>query len=145
METLLVDGYNVIHAWPSLRSLLDESLEHARDALIARLGVYQQVNGAEVTVVFDAHLTNAGRSSHQHRDGVEVVFTRAGMSADHAIERLAYQAGRAKRPIVVATSDRFHRDMVRGMGAAVIDARELESRVEAAERSLRQRLQRDYN
>jgi predicted RNA-binding protein with PIN domain len=55
MERVIVDGYNVIHAWAPLKRLLGVSLEAARDKLIERLGVYAMVTGAEVTVVFDAH------------------------------------------------------------------------------------------
>jgi predicted RNA-binding protein with PIN domain len=143
--TLVVDGYNIIHAWPQLKDAMDESLELARDALVARLATYHQVTGADVTVVFDAHFTQSRRSTELVHDGVKIMFTRAGNSADHAIERLAYAASRAGQPLVVATSDRFHRDMVRGMGMAVIDARELEYQVEDAERTLRRRLERDYS
>ena len=139
-DRLLVDGYNVIHAWPDLRRLLDESLELARDGLVARLAVLAQVAGTEVTVVFDAHRTRARRETEEVRDGVRVVFTRRGHSADHAIERRAFAAREAGETLQVATSDSFHRDMLRGMGAGVIDTSELLRRVEAAEAELAARL-----
>ena len=31
MDRLIVDGYNVTHAWPSLKQLMNVSLEEARD------------------------------------------------------------------------------------------------------------------
>ncbi len=136
MERLIVDGYNVTHAWPSLKQLMNVSLEDARDRLIDRLAVYSQVTGAEVTVVFDAHRTTSMANSEQWVQGVRVVFTRKGHSADHAIERLAYSVTAGEDPVTVATSDRFQRDLVRGMGGAVISALELERRVVEAEREL---------
>lgn len=136
MERLLVDGYNVIHAWPELKALLRHSLEEARDALIDRMAVYAQVTGADVTVVFDAHRTRAIASAAERVNGVQVMFTRKGMSADHAIERLAYQITGAGRPLVVATNDRFQRDLVAGMGGGVITAEELQRRVVEAEAQL---------
>ena len=139
-DQLLVDGYNVLHAWPELRELLGESLELARDRLVDRLATLGHVTGTEVTVVFDAHRTWARRDSEELRDGVRVVFTRRGRSADHAIERWAYQAREQGQPILVATSDSFHRAMLRGMGAGVIDAAELLRQVEAAEAQLSRRL-----
>ena len=139
-DRLLVDGYNVIHAWPDLRRLVGESLELARDALVARLAVLTQVAGTEVTVVFDAHRTRSRRETEEVRDGVRVVFTRGGHSADHAIERRAYAARELGETLVVATSDSFHRDMLRGMGAAVLDASQLLRQVEAAESELADRL-----
>jgi predicted RNA-binding protein with PIN domain len=140
---LIVDGYNVIHAWPTLKQVLSTaSLEAARDELIQRLSVYGMVSGEEVTVVFDAHHSKAMSNSEETVDGVRVVFTRKGHSADHSIERLAYVAGQAGTVITVATSDRFQRDLVRGMGGAVISALELERRVVEAENEMTRRVQR---
>jgi ribosomal protection tetracycline resistance protein len=132
-EQLAVDGYNVIHAWKDLRPLLLISLEEAREGLIARLSTLAQVTGISVTVVFDAYRTQASQLSEEWRDGLRVVFTRRGHSADHAIERLAYLAGERGEPLVVVTSDSFHRSMLRGMGAAVIDPDELLRRARTAE------------
>ncbi len=142
MDRLIVDGYNVTHAWPSLKQMMSVSLEDARDRLIERLAVYSQVTGAEVTVVFDAHRTTSMANSEQWIQGVRVVFTRKGHSADHAIERLAYAVTAGEDPLTVATSDRFQRDLVRGMGAAVISALELERRVVEAEREMGRTVER---
>lgn len=142
MPRLIVDGYNVIHAWPSLKRLLDVSLETARDELIRRLAVYGNVTSEEVTVVFDAHRTAARANAEQLVDGVRVIYTRKGHSADHAIERIAYSAGADSDIITVATSDRFQRDLVRGMGGAVISAQELERLVLEAEDELGRRVKR---
>jgi predicted RNA-binding protein with PIN domain len=136
VEKLLVDGYNVVHAWPELKSLLRQSLEDARDRLLDRMAVYSQVTGADVTVVFDAHRTKALASAEETRNGVHVMFTRKGMSADHAIERMAYTLAGGREPIMVATNDRFQRDLVAGMGGAVISAEELQRRVVEAEKQL---------
>jgi len=129
MDRLVVDGYNVIHAWVPLKRLLDVSLEAARDKLIERLAVYAMVTGSDVTVVFDAHHSAARTNSEGH-------------SADHVIERIAYAATGTGDAITVATSDRTQRDLVRGMGGAVIDARELERRVVDAEQEMGRRVDR---
>ena len=143
MQRLIVDGYNVVHAWTSLKRLLSTaSLEVARDDLIRRLWVPGIVSGEEVTVVFDAHHSTAMSNSEETVDGVRVVFTRKGHSADHSIERLAYLASQSRDVITVATSDRFQADLVRGMGGAVISALELERRVIDAEREMSRRVQR---
>ncbi len=139
---LIVDGYNVIHDWPSLKRLLGVSLEAARDKLVERLSVYGLVTGDDVTVVFDAHHSSATSSAEEIVEGVRVVFTRRGHSADHAIERIAYAAASAGEGLTVATSDRFQGDLVRGMGGAVISAPELERQVLAAEEELGRRLKK---
>ena len=143
MERVIVDGYNVVHAWPQLKRLLGEaSLEAARDKLVERLSVFGMVVGADITVVFDAHHSAARTNSEELVDGVHVVFTRKGHSADHVIERIAYDASQTGDAITVATSDRFQRDLVRGMGGAVISALELERRVVEAEQELGRRVQK---
>ncbi|TMB42537.1 MAG: NYN domain-containing protein [Chloroflexi bacterium] len=141
MERLIVDGYNVVHAWASLKRLLTEaSLEAARDKLIDRLSMLGTVTGADVTVVFDSHRSAAAASTQETIDGVHVMFTRKGHSADHAIERIAYAASQSGDLITVATSDRFQADLVRGMGGAVISSLELERRVIEAEREMDRRV-----
>jgi predicted RNA-binding protein with PIN domain len=141
VERLIVDGYNVIHALPSLKRLMQEaSLESARDSLVERVSVISMVTGVEVTVVFDSNRAASGSESMV--GDVRVVFTRKGHSADHAIERLAYRAGEVGDVITVATSDRFQRDLVRGMGGAVISAPELERQVVEAEAEMSRRVKR---
>ncbi|HET7338977.1 MAG TPA: NYN domain-containing protein [Candidatus Dormibacteraeota bacterium] len=143
MQRLIVDGYNILHAWTSLKRLASEaSLEAARDKLVERLAVLGMISGESVTVVFDAHHSAAMSSSEQTVDGVRVVFTRRGHSADHAIERIAYRASEVGDIITVATSDRFQRDLVRGMGGAVISAQELERRVIEAENEMTRKVNR---
>jgi uncharacterized protein len=143
MPQLIVDGYNVVHAWTSLKRLLtNASLEAARDKLVERLAVLGMITGESVTVVFDAHHSAAMASSTETVDGVRVIFTRRGRSADHAIERIAYEARSAGDIITVATSDRFQRDLVRGMGGMVISALELERQVVEAEDEMGRRVKR---
>ena len=129
-----MDGYNVIHAWPSLKKLLSTaSLEAARDELIQRVSVLGMITGESVT---------SRANSSEMVEGVQVTFTRKGHSADHAIERLAYDASKSRDIITVATSDRFQRDLVRGMGGAVISALELERRVIEAEQEMTRRVKK---
>jgi len=142
VERLLVDGYNIVHAWPELKGLMKQSLEDARERLVDRLAVYSQVTGADVTVVFDAHKTAAMSSAEETRSGVRIVFTRKGMSADHAIERMAYRLAGDRDPLMVATNDRFQRDLVAGMGGAVISAEELQRRVVDAEKQMTRTVQK---
>jgi len=143
LASLIVDGYNVIHAWPSLKRLMSTaSLEDARDELVRRVAVMGLITGESVTIVFDAHHSSAMTNSEETVEGVRVVFTRKGHSADHAIERLAYGASNRGEVITVATSDRFQSDLVRGMGGAVISAPELERRVVEAEQEMTRRVKR---
>ena len=51
---LLVDGYNMIGAWPHLSRLQVVNIQEARDRLIAELASYARVRQVQVIVVFDA-------------------------------------------------------------------------------------------
>jgi len=126
---LIVDGYNILHAWPGLAEVKDRSFQDARELLIALLAEYAAVTGRRVTVVFDAS-ARPEPEHHETRHGVRVVFTGAGRSADEAIERLAYQA--APEGVTVATSDLLQRRLVSGKGQATMSARALELEVREA-------------
>lgn len=39
-ETLIVDGYNIIYAWPELEKLIESGMDHARSKLISILADY---------------------------------------------------------------------------------------------------------
>ena len=54
---LLVDGYNIIGAWPELTELRDmQGLEVARTSLAETLANYSAYRGFETLLVFDAFL-----------------------------------------------------------------------------------------
>ena len=132
MQVLIVDGYNVIHAWPRLkRALSERGLEDARRLLIQALSEYAAQSGIAVTVVFDAHSRVGDRHAAETIDGVTVRYGTKTASADHVIERLANEASRRGNAadVVVATGDRLQRSMVGAMGAATMSARALEEEV----------------
>src|SRR5260221_2386744 len=131
MRALIVDGYNTVHAWPSLRAALQSGgLEEARRRLIAALAEYAATQRVRVTVVFDAP-RGPGRSTEEMIDGVLVRFSGGHESADHLIERLAYLATRGgpAEDGVVATSHRLQRHMGPGIGVTTLDGRNLDADV----------------
>ncbi len=132
MRALIVDGYNIIHAWPALHATLRErGLEDARLALVSALAEYAAQTGVAVTVVFDAHARPGAIPSMEKLDGVTVIFGSKRSTADHVIERAAYQASQRGdgAEVVVATDDRLERDVVGAMGVATMGARALETEV----------------
>jgi len=137
MSRLVVDGYNIVHAWPDLAACLRrESLEEARRRLVERLGEYRASTGNEVTVVFDARFRVRGTADQEVIGGVEVRYGSSRESADHVIERLMYEGARRGRSmdLLLATDDRLQRGLVAGMGVPTISARALLAEVERAER-----------
>jgi predicted RNA-binding protein with PIN domain len=132
MRELIVDGYNIIHAWPELSPLIKGGRgEEARRRLVAMLGEYAAATGEHVTVVFDAHGRERDRGAGEKIDGITVIYGSRAQSADHVIERrvsMASHHGDAGL-VTVATSDRLQRDMVMAMGAAVVGATALHAQV----------------
>src|SRR5207302_2050068 len=87
MNVLIVDGYNVVHAWPRLKQALRErGLEDARRLLVQMLGEYAAQTDAHVTVVFDAHGRAHDREPAEVVDRVTVRYGTKAASADHVIE-----------------------------------------------------------
>jgi predicted RNA-binding protein with PIN domain len=134
---LLVDGYNIIHAWPELKELVDDNMEGARMKLLDALSNYQGIRNCEIIVVFDAY-----RVQRHHEDlidyfNIHVVFTKEAQTADQYIEKFAHD-NKKKYDITVATSDGLQQLIIRGSGCALLSARELKEEIEAASERLRQ-------
>jgi predicted RNA-binding protein with PIN domain len=137
VSKLVVDGYNIVHAWPELAATLRSAgLEEARRRLVARLAEYRATTGDEVLVVFDARFRTRGTGDGEMIEGVEVRYGSLRESADHVIERLMYAESRRGRAVdlVLATDDRLQRGLVAGMGVPTLTSRALHAEVERAER-----------
>lgn len=135
-EILIVDGYNIVNAWPELVQLKKESFEHAREKLLDILANFQGWTGCLVVVVFDGHLVKQGIGSRDNFCGVEVIFTQEGETADSCIERLVTLLPE-ESIVTVATSDWAEQRLVIGYGALRLSARELLERVKETENSCR--------
>jgi predicted RNA-binding protein with PIN domain len=141
-EYLIVDGYNMIGAWPELQRLKDVSLEEARDRLIGMLADYQGYSGMKVTVVFDAHyVPGRGGQYRQHR--VEVLYTREKETADEVIERLVRNLKGLRRHVYVATSDMTEQHVTFGLGALRLPAGELLTKIRLARQELARRIEEE--
>ncbi|UGB31105.1 NYN domain-containing protein [Metabacillus sp. B2-18] len=124
MDILLVDGYNIIGAWPELQNLKKNDLAGARDLLIEKMAEYQAYTGYRVIIVFDAHMVK-GIEKKQKNYRVEVIFTRENETADERIEKLAISLSNIKTQVHVATSDFTEQWAIFGQGALRKSAREL--------------------
>ena len=123
-DVLLVDGYNIIGAWPVLEKLKEHSLEDARDKLLDMLADYQGFTGTQVYVIFDAHqVSGLGATYKQHK--LSIVYTKEKETADECIERLCSELYARRRHIYVATSDLVEQHVAFGQGALRLSAREL--------------------
>ncbi|MFD1738265.1 NYN domain-containing protein [Bacillus salitolerans] len=141
MDVLLVDGYNVIGAWPDLRKLKQTDLPAARDLLIQKMAEYQAFSGYRVIIIFDAHLVK-GIENKKKNHKVEVVFTRENETADERIEKLAKELKNIKTQIHVATSDYTEQWAIFGQGALRKSARELFNEMKSVESGISKTVQK---
>lgn len=123
-DYLLVDGYNIIHAWEDLSALAREDLDGARAKLIDLLRNYQSWRGCQVIVVFDAYKVKGGKGAVEQLGDLYVVYTKEAETADMYIERTTYQLSRDNR-VRVATSDGLEQMIILGHGAQRMSAAEL--------------------
>ncbi|MCM3093508.1 MULTISPECIES: NYN domain-containing protein [unclassified Cytobacillus] len=141
MDILLVDGYNIIGAWPELRDLKNKDLSSARDRLIEKMAEYQGYSGYRVIVVFDAHYVK-GTEKKFKNSKVEVIFTRNNETADERIEKLAIDLSNIKNQIHVATSDFTEQWVIFGQGALRKSARELLNEMNLIENSIEKKVKK---
>ncbi|AGK99924.1 NYN domain-containing protein [Desulfoscipio gibsoniae] len=143
-EYIVVDGYNIVHAWPELAKLKDESLEHARDRLVEILANYAGFSGDRVVVVFDAHRVKGNLERYEEINGVQIFYTREDETADSLIERLVGDMPKDGN-IRVATSDWDEQRVIFGRGAYRMTPGELMALVREAGKESKKRLtRRDY-
>ena len=135
MDILLVDGYNIIGAWPELQELKNKDLAAARDRLVEKMAEFQGYTGYRVIVVFDAYGVQGLEKKYKNYQ-VDVIFTKENETADERIEKLAIALSNRRTQIHVATSDFTEQWAIFGQGALRISARELQIEMNSIERAI---------
>ena len=135
-EYLLVDGYNIIHAWDELSRLAEQDLDGARRRLMDILSNYQGWRKCRLILVFDAYKVKGNHGSVEKYHNIHVVYTKEAETADMYIEKTTYEIAREHR-VRVATSDGLEQLIILGHGAQRISARELKYEVDEVERQIR--------
>jgi uncharacterized protein len=128
---LLVDGANVMHAWPELRPLLAHDRDAARARLTQALSAIHDAEAVRVTIVFDGRGDALAVERPSGQATFSQLYTPAGVTADDVIERLVGQAA-DPRSCFVATNDRAERQTIAALGAAALSADDLAAWVERA-------------
>ena len=141
-EIIIVDGYNMIGAWPELVKLRNRDLiEEARDLLLEILSNYQTFEGKEVWVVFDAQFV-PGITKEYTKYKVKVVFTAQGETADTYIEGVVEHLKNVLTEVTVATSDYAEQQLIFSKGAQRMSANELYKEMKRSRRALEQESRR---
>lgn len=137
---LLVDGYNIIGAWPDA-TRKGWSVDECRDRLLHLLEDYAGETGEEVVLVFDGYQSERKQRSVDKLQHATVIFTKHGETADSYIERQVALCPKY-RSVRVATSDGLEQSQVLANGAVRVSARELLR--ELKEHKVRQRQRQSH-
>ncbi|MDK2918097.1 MAG: uncharacterized protein PWQ37_830 [Candidatus Petromonas sp.] len=142
-DFLIVDGYNVINAWDSLKEISRESLEEARNILIDQMAEYHSFTGMKVILVFDAYQVKGTQVKSENIKGVEVIFTKEHQTADSYIEKKVEELTKDKRNVIkVVTSDWAEQQAVLGSGAIRVTPREFEIDLEFMKTKLKEKMEK---
>ncbi len=136
---LLVDGANVLHAWPETRALLRRDRSAARAHLARAVASIHDAEGVRVTLVFDGRGTELTTEQPGAAATFAIVSTPSGTTADDVIEQLV-GAARVPENCVVATGDQAVRETVTALGAAWVSPEDLAAWGARAEGRLHKRV-----
>ena len=128
---IMVDGYSLLHKWPDLAPDRPRHSTQAREALIQVLAQYQDAVGTPVSVIFDGGGAPPGTPKNESTNGLEVLFSKNGQTADQIIERVACLM-QPYGEILAVTDDRLERDTVIGFGGTAASCANFIQMVETA-------------
>ena len=136
-QYLIVDGYNIIYAWPELAETANSDLEAARRQLCDKLSSYAAYKKCRLVVVFDGYKVKGNPGEKEKYVDIQVVFTKEAQTGDAYIESLVAQIGNNYN-VRVATSDALVQLSSIRSGVLRVSARELKEEVDAAAKDMRQ-------
>ena len=136
-DYVIVDGYNVIFAWDTLRELSEHNIDSARGKLMDILSNYQGYMNCHLIVVFDGYKVKDNKGERFQYDDIEVVYTKEGETADAHIEKLTHELAR-KHKVTVVTSDGLEQIVTMGQGAIRMSSRDFKLEVERVNEHLRE-------
>lgn len=139
---IIVDGYNIVHAWEELNCLVEDNLDGARTKLMDILCNYQGFVKCELIVVFDAYKVKGNLGEMFDYHNIHVVYTKEAETADSYIEKLTHQISKDYY-VTVATSDGLVQLITRGQNCVVMSARELKEDILRVNEEIRKYLAKD--
>lgn len=120
---ILIDGYNLIRQSVSLKRFERQSLEAARNALIAWLGEYRRKKDHLITVVFDGWENGQPQEERDYSSGIQIIYSCRGVKADDVLKRIS---ATSDEEILVVSSDREIASYATRRGKAALSSAEFE-------------------
>ncbi|SHK25174.1 hypothetical protein SAMN02745227_01896 [Anaerobranca californiensis DSM 14826] len=142
-EVLIIDGYNFLYGYFREKTKERELLE-LREEIINKLLEYQKFTGEKVILVFDAYRVK-GSWKLENVDGLEIIYTKFGQTADALIERLVKEFIEAHIKVTVVTSDYTQQQLVMGKGAIRKSSREFIEDIKDIENKISDKIKKNKN
>lgn len=128
---ILVDGYSLLHEWLELAPGKPRYSAAARDELIRILTLYHDATSTPLTVFFDGSSPAIyGPSDRISTREVEILFSKAGQTADQMIERAAHRFN-PYGEVLAVTDDIAERDTVVNLGGLASSCRNFVQSIES--------------
>ncbi len=112
---ILVDGYSLLHKWPEVAEGKPRYSAEAREELVRVLTAYRDAIVTPITIVFDGNRRDSRGASLESTPELEIIYSRAGQTADQIIERVAHRMAPYGQVLAV-TDDFAERDTVIALG-----------------------------
>ena len=139
---IIVDGYNVIFSWDSLRETAENDLESARDRLCHILSNYSSFTGIRVVLVFDAYRVAGQNGEKLNFHGVDVVYTKENETGDAYIEKLINGIGKNEQVRVVTSDWLIQLSAVRG-GILRMSSAEFEKEIDRVDEQIARMIEKE--
>jgi len=118
---ILIDGYSLLHNWPELAPGKPRHSAVARNELVHVMNQYRDAIGTPITIFFDGSGAPPGTpkafGAAMSTPEVEVLYSKAGQTADQMIERATHRFGEYGE-ILAVTDDFAERDTVISFGGS---------------------------
>ena len=136
---LIVDGYNVLFAWPELEEMAKLDLSSARERLAELLDNFASFKKWKLILIFDGYKSKGNPGTKTRFNTIQLVYTKEGQTADAYMEELATQIGRNYNARVVTSDSLVQLSSFRS-GLLRMSARELREEVERSQGQISQLL-----
>ncbi|SET01812.1 NYN domain-containing protein [Anaerobranca gottschalkii] len=140
-EVLIIDGYNFLYGYFKEKTK-DRELTELREEIINKLLEYQKFTGEKVILVFDAYRVK-GSWKLENVDGLEIIYTKFGQTADALIERLVKELTESHVRVTVVTSDYTQQQFVMGKGAIRKSSREFIEDIKNTENKISDKIRKN--
>jgi uncharacterized protein len=108
---IIVDGHNFIFSYVRARNLSTGRIEYLKNKLVRDLIFYKFLKSWDAIVVFDARNSDNTRRGDSIIDGLRIIHSKKGETADDVIEELAGME-MGYKSIFVVTSDYLQQKVI---------------------------------